>query len=246
MPRRDHRIAASSCWHTHPPERVFKEHLRHVKDYKPTVYAMLGDAGDYDSASVHPNDVVKSLLSEYKAVAELLRRVREVLPKGCRLVRFDGNHDDNVKAADPRRIPKALRDAADWKNTVGVSEEFGRWEEVPYVNGRAGVRQIGPVVMYHGYECGSNSDFTEAAKMHYATGSRPGRLFVRGHTHRPLDVTQGMVNASTPLAMHYMNVGHLGPEKPQYMARKSSLLWGHAMALIETKGEAWAARLIRL
>lgn len=246
MPRSDHRIAVSSCWHTHPPARVFAEHLRRVKDYKPSVYVMLGDAIDADAASVHPVDAAKSLLSEYKSVADLLRRVREACPKGCRFIRFDGNHDDNVQVPDPRRVPKAMREAVNWQNLIGVSDEYGRWETVPYVNGRKGTRQVGPVVFYHGFECGSNSDFTEAAKMHYATGSRPDRLFVRGHTHRPLDVTRGMVNPTTPMALHYMNVGHLGPEKPQYMARRSSLLWAHGMGLIETKGATWQASLIRL
>jgi len=246
MPRRDHRIAASSCWHTHPAPKPFAEHLRRVKDFKPTVYCMLGDVIDADAASVHPVDAAKSLLEEYKAAADHLAQVRDVLPKGCRLVRFDGNHDDNVQVPDPRRIPKAMRESSNWRNLIGVSDEFERWETVPYVNDRRGVRQIGPVVLYHGFECGSNSDFTEAAKLHYITGSRPGRLFVRGHTHRPMDPTRGMVNASTPMALHYMNVGHLGPAKPQYMARRSSLLWQHAMGLIETKGETWEARLIRL
>lgn len=245
MARRE-RIAATSCWHTHPPGRVFRDHLRLVKGYRPTVYVMLGDAIDADAASVHPVDSAKSLLEEYQSVVEHLRRVREVLPRTCRLVRFDGNHDDNVQVPDPRRIPKAMRDSVNWKNLLGVSDEYARWETVPYVNGKAGVRQIGPVAFYHGYECGSNSDFTEAAKMHYITGSKPGRLFVRGHTHRPVDVTRGMVNASTPLALHYMNVGHLGPEKPQYMARRSSLLWAHGMGLIETKGDQWEAKLVRL
>ncbi len=232
------RIAVISCTHSpHTPPETHDWVLRQLQEIRPTHFGHLGDLFDAEAASVHAQDSVHELEYEYEHAANFLRSVREVLPPDCRRWINKGNHDSNIEAADPRRIPKALRSLVHWSKHPKYGEEFNRWNWVEYEKSKRGTYCIGPCVFYHGFDCGLNSDETEGIQMLMATGGHSWRIAIRGHTHRPVDPTQMFKTKKTPLPWWYMNVGTCGPLKPDYMSRKDTGLWGSAIGVIECKLE---------
>lgn len=241
----DIRIACLSC--THSPftdMRSFGEALRRIRGWKPHVVVHLGDLLESAAASVHPHEHTHDQRDEYKHAADLLRRLEVAAGGTCHTrVWMLGNHDQNIVDPDPRRIPRNLRSAVHWANqSPDLSDTFARWKQVPYVNSVRGAYTVGPVTFVHGFRTGVNSDFTEALEFHYLTGGHPGQLVVRGHTHRPVPPTR-VVFHGVPFHVSVMNVGHLSPAKPDYMSRRSSALWGHAVGLIRVRGGSWDANL---
>jgi len=65
-------------------------------------------------------------------------------------------------------------------------------------------------------------------------GGHAHRLFVRGHTHRPVGVEQCTRTSKIKLPWYYANAGTMGPLNPDYMNRKDSSGWGAAIV----RGEA--------
>ena len=237
------KIAAISCTHSpHTPSETHQWILDTIANTKGlTHFVHCGDVFDAQAASVHPDEADHTLMDEYRHAASFLKSIRQNLPDGCRLVICEGNHDDNIRRADPRRIPKGLRETALWMNTE-FAEEFKRWHWRPYIKSAAGCYRVGQVVFYHGFDCGLTSDELEGLQMNNQTGCHPFRLFVRGHTHRPLPPTQIMRTRKVSLPWWCMNVGTCGPLKPDYMTRKDTGNWGSGLALIEARMET-ASRL---
>jgi hypothetical protein len=163
-----------------------------------------------------------------------------------------GNHDDNLKSQDPRRIPRALRAVADFMHAEPFAAEARRWHWTPYVKGKRGCVEIGPVVATHGFDVGQNSDELEALQFMNATGGAPHRLFIRGHTHRPVPPTQCRRTKSIPLPWWYANAGTCGPLEPGWMSRRDTSQWGSAIIVVDVlerqrvRGRAWDARLLEM
>ena len=164
-----------------------------------------------------------------------------------------GNHDDNLRAQDPRRIPKALREVADFIHAEPFASEAKRWRWKPYRKDRQGCLELGPIVATHGFDVGQNSDELEALQFFNMTGGAPHRLFIRGHTHRPVPPTQCRRTRSIPLPYWYANAGTCGPLQPQWMARRDTSQWGSAMLVVDVgdpmcrrRGRNWDARLVAM
>jgi hypothetical protein len=199
---------------------------------------------------VWPDEHIHKLGEEYEHGARLLRRVREAVPYRCRYVWTLGNHDDNLQVPDGRRIKKEVRDLIHWNVHHEFRKEFLKWEQIPYVKSPNGCYQLGQVVFAHGFDSDLNSDELEGLQFQYMLGGIPWRLVVRAHTHRPVDVRQCFRTKKVPLACHYANVGSLGPHQPQYMSRKSAILWGPGLMVGEAVerydplgGKQWTAEL---
>jgi len=259
--RKDARVAAISCTHVpHQSERaigVLLERLAEASDDAPlTHFIHLGDLMDADAASVHADDPAEhTLLDEFHAAADLLSRIRAVLPSECELTWMHGNHDDNIQRADARRIDRRIRPLCDWNNVAEVCDEFRRWKQVPYRLGRDGCHQVGPIIFAHGYACGQNSDEMEGLRLAMACGGHAHRLIVRGHTHRPLAPTQCKRSATVSLPWWVANVGHCAFERrAPYTFRVDISRWGRALLLAEcSTGRAdrlgagsWDAELVTL
>ena len=174
------------------------------------------------------------------------------MPESCRLIWMNGNHDDNIFKRDPRRIPKALRDMIE----IGRDSrwpEFSKWAQYPYAKNQRGQVQIGQVVFFHGFDAGQTSDELEALQFNNITGGHSHRLFVRGHTHRPVPPTQCYRTRKVPLPYWYANVGTLGPLTPDWASRMDTSAWGAACLIAETKTDRpnrlcaknWEAELVR-
>ena len=243
------KILAFSCQHAPftPPDHQ-EWLLGQIAKFKPDIVVDCGDRFESAAASVHPDEHTHTLEDEYRFAADFSARIRKEAPK-ARLVWLLGNHDDNIQKKDPRRVPKALRSLLHW-NKSAWGDEFRRWEQVPYVKDERGCFRIGQVVFYHGFAHSDNSDEGEALEMAMWLGGHSHRLFVRGHTHRPERLTQAKRTKKLPLPWWYANVGTIGPLKPGYMERQSTLMWGVACAKVECDplarmGKAWDCEIVQ-
>ena len=249
------RIAAISCSHSPFTSPVAHARLMELLDeVGPTLthFVHCGDLLEAAAASVHAGEHDHTLADEFEHASNFLRSIREALPESCRLIWMNGNHDDNIFKRDPRRIPKALRDMIE----IGRDSrwpEFSKWAQYPYAKNQRGQVQIGQVVFFHGFDAGQTSDELEALQFNNITGGHSHRLFVRGHTHRPIPPTQCYRTRKVPLPYWYANVGTLGPLTPEWASRLDTSAWGAACLIAETKTDRpnrlcsknWEAELVR-
>jgi hypothetical protein len=217
---------------------------------RPRKLICAGDLFESASASVWPNEYEHTLEDEYEHGAKLLRRIREMVPYRCEYIWLLGNHDDNLQVPDPRRVKKQMRGLLHWNVHHEFKKEFLKWDQIPYVKSPNGCLEVGQVAVIHGFDSSLNSDELESLQFQYMLGGLPWRLVVRAHTHRPVEVTQCLRTRQVPLACHYANVGTLGPLQPQYMQRKSAILWGPGLVVGEAVegydplgGRQWTAEL---
>ncbi len=250
------RFAGASCFHC-PFQNLpaVGKLVRQLKDFRPEVFVCMGDLFEAEAASVHPTDKVDDIADEYRSAGELLVQLNDVLGPTCRKVWLLGNHDDNLQAPDPRRIPKALRKSVHWNRDIDWAHVFRGWEQIPYTKDKSGTFRVGQVIFAHGWDAAARSDFSEGVQIANMHGGCANLLIARGHTHRPRDITQVMFSAKTTLPWWVTNVGTMGPLKPDYMVRKDSAGWAPAVLIGEAitgrpsrmeQGRQWSAELIRL
>jgi predicted phosphodiesterase len=203
--RRKAKIAAISCTHApFTPSATRDWLLNTLADIDGlTHFGHLGDVFEAGAASVHANEHSHALADEYEEASSLLKGIREVLPDDCIRWINTGNHDDNLQAADPRRIPKALREMVHWNSHPEYGDEFRRWAWLPYEKSRKAIMRVGQVHFWHGFDAGMNSDELEGIQMISHGGWMPHALAVRGHTHRPVPPTQAKRTAKIPLPYWY-------------------------------------------
>lgn len=211
--------------------------LNHVRRYQPTHFILLGDLMDAAAASVHPDEVEHALEDEYTTAHNYLEDIRKALPKSTKLIWCLGNHDDNILTNDSRRTDKAVRSLLHWNKHYELGPSFRLWQQIPYVKNKRGLYKLGQIVFYHGFDCGANSDELEGLQMNYLAGGHSWGLTVRGHTHRPIPVTQAKRSSKVLLPHYYANVGSIGmgDKQPHYMKRKDVSQWGAGLLLGEAK-----------
>ncbi len=224
-------FVAASCIHVPYHSEEAKDWLlAKLEEIKPTHFVLLGDLFDAVSVSVHPNECTHTLEEEYEAGSQYLADVRKALPAETELVWCLGNHDDNIQTKDPRRTKSGQRSLLHWNKHREFGDEFLKWKQIPYVKGPRGVYRLGPVRFFHGFDAGMNSDEMETLQMVHAIKDQAYSLWIRGHTHRPTPyVTQCRRTQKVLLPWYYANAGTLGPLKPDYMHRKDSGMWAHAL-----------------
>jgi predicted phosphodiesterase len=234
------RVVALSCSHAPFVDwPTIKQACRIARDIKATHIIHLGDLHEADAASVHPGEQTHTLEDEYEIGSEVLNMMRHARPN-AEHVWVLGNHDDNIQCGDPRRIPKDLRGVSHWSKHALYGSVYEKWRQIPYVKSSACVYKVGHFRFYHGFDVGVKSDAIEALQMRNATGCPWNTLWVRGHTHRPVQPTQVYVNSKTTIPYWYANVGHSGPAKPDYMRRKDTGLWGHGI-FVGTTPSHWSS-----
>jgi predicted phosphodiesterase len=249
-------IAVLSCTHSpFTPPTVHRWLLDTLGSLKGVTHLVhLGDIFEASAASVHPDESQHDLLDEYKHAAAFMASLRSVLPRRTVCHAIMGNHDDNLQAADPRRIPAALRGVSNFLHVEPFASEAKHWKWTEYRKDRSGCLEIGPVILTHGFDAGRSSDELEAIQFSNFCGGHSHRLVVRGHTHRPVPPTQCRRTAAIPLPWWYMNVGTCGPLQPTWMRRKDTSQWGAALGLIRCNMRAvppfnlkdWDAQLLRM
>lgn len=228
-------FAACSCFHVpFQNDDSIDWMLSRLADIQPDNFVMLGDLFDASAVSVHPHEYEHALEYEYEQGALILQRIMGVIPN-ANYVWCLGNHDDNIKASDPRRSPYQLRSLMNWNNHHEFGRTFLHWNQIPYRKDTRGVYKLGQVCFSHGYDAGVNSDELETLQLAMFTGGQAWRLFIRGHTHRPTpNIMQCCRTKRIPLPWYYANAGTLGPLSPDYMKRKDSSQWGAGIVVGET------------
>ena len=250
------RVVAISCTHAPftPPETTkwLCDSLSKIKGIDWFVH--LGDLFEAAAASVHASseEYSHTLEDEFEFGHKLLQSIRLVLPRKAKLICHLGNHDDNILTQDPRRIPSKLRSLVDWRKHDKYGTEFKKWHWKPYEKTKDGVTSFGQVRLVHGFDAGANSDELEGIQVATMWSGVSNQLIVRGHTHRPMDVTQIKRTARIPLPYWYANVGTSGILHPTWMMRKDTSQWGTAIIVIDVKidyskegGRQWDARIIK-
>ena len=233
------------CSDLHVPfldEDAFEWLLEQIKDFKPHLLVLNGDLFEAKAASRWPSEYTHHLLDEYEKAGTVLHKLRKIAPKGCRLKFVLGNHDDNIQA--PNRLPIDIRSAVAFHKHV---DELKHWGQVPYENNpNKCMVSLGQVKFMHGFTTGKWSDRNEAV-----THGAEWGLVIRGHTHRPVPVTQAEFG-SVKVNFWYANTGCLTKFDPpmDYMKRKSTQSWGHAIVVGEASelksprvGRYWDAEL---
>lgn len=251
------RIAAVSCTHAPftPPATIkwLCDTLAATKGVDWFIH--LGDLFEAGAASVHSSSIEydHTLEDEYEFGHNMLKSIRECLPKRANLICHLGNHDDNILTQDPRRVPSKLRSLVDWRKHDKYGAEFKRWFWKPYAKSKDGVSSFGQVRFVHGFDCGANSDELEGLQVANLFGGAANQLVVRGHTHRPVEVTQAKRTSRIPLPYWYANVGTAGPLHPLWMMRRDTSQWGTAIIVVDAVmdyrregGRQWEARLVRM
>ena len=230
--KRDSVFAAFSCVHAPHHNPVAVERAIAAIPRGCTDLVCLGDLFDGHAASVHPDEAKHTLFDEYESAAGVLEQFRAAVPKTCNLFWLLGNHEANTQAPDKRRIPRGLRDSIHWNNSPWC-DVFQRWSQTDYQcpsrhNRMAGTVQLGQVIFTHGFK---TQDMAEAHSVWEASDFHPHRLIVRGHTHRPMCVTQRTIGKQLVLPLWSANAGtlvQLSPP-PNYMMRKDTNRWGPAV-----------------
>jgi predicted phosphodiesterase len=199
--------------------------VQQIEWHRPDVVVHLGDGHEMASAARWNNEERFGLASEFTAHLALLRKIRQAAGD-ARLIFLPGNHDANLLAVD--RIDPRYRGLLDYRYWEGA--ELRHWEqpcEYVYDRDRGAVR-LGQVTFSHGYECNQSSD-----EMQSITLGNPYGLFVSGHTHRPLPVTQAGKTKAVPLPYWYANAGTIRDivDSAVYMTRKRRHLWGQAVVI---------------
>lgn len=251
MAARNVKALAFSCAHSpFTPRRHLDFLLGRITQFQPDIIINLGDWFESCGGSVHENEYDHDQRDEYEFAADMSRRIREAAGDDCKLVWLLGNHDDNLQAPDKRRVPPQLRSLVHWNNSEW-KDEFLRWHQVRHENSARGTYHVGQLVFYHGYDFGKISDEREAMRMNRNTGFFSHRCFVRGHTHRPVPVTQMGAARFNELPWWYANVGTIGPLKPTYTQRMDTSYWWPATFEAECKegrlsrihGKNWSAEV---
>lgn len=166
---------------THAPlqdEPSVEAALDFVKDYKPDGFIHLGDLCDLNSLSRYaknrPGELV-SFWDEIDAANDLLDRIDRVLPKKCKRVLLEGNHD-----ARPTRF-RLNRWNSEVQSILGV-ERMGDFHELYNLKSRGWdwrnygqCYKVGKALFTHGWFYGSY----HAAK----TLKRWFKTIFYGHTH---------------------------------------------------------------
>ena len=250
------RFCAFSCTHCpYQSEDAISNLLKELKGRKITHCLHLGDVIEGSASSQWKDDPTQhSLYDEYKTASDMLKRIRQALPKDCKLIAMDGNHDDNVQKAG--RIQHDLRSLLDPRNLDGVKEEFKRWEHVPYRHGKNGTYRLGNVIFTHGF---STNDEMEAIQLAQdCHGMLANQLVIRGHTHRPVPPTQCKRSARVKLPLWFANAGYMafgdGNKRAEYTYRFSVSAWKHACIFGEAQlgrvgrmgRDSWEAELVYL
>jgi len=217
------KFLAFSCAHVPLLDRDAAELLlMQIADHKPKVIVNLGDGHEADAASKFEHDEYDwDLKDEFKLHNAWLAEIRKAAPRGAKLVFCEGNHDNNIRRKG--RLHKGVRTLCDYRDH---EPELKRWEFYPYRNDRQSVFRLGQVTFGHGWDATLNGDEFQSILLGVPYG-----LWVGGHTHRPVGVTQAMRTKAVPLPRYYANAGCLCDMDPEYMARNRSHSWGHGCVI---------------
>ena len=171
------------------------------------------------------------MADEFEAHNKILAGIRKVAPR-ARKVFLPGNHEANILSIN--RIDRKLRGLCDYRKQPDLQPELMKhWEQpVEYIlDSKRGVFRLGQVAFSHGFKTTPSGD-----EWHSIRFCVPFGLYVGGHTHRPLIVTQARKSPTLTLPYWYANAGTMRDIwDVDYMDRKDRSRWGQAVIVGEAK-----------
>lgn len=229
------KIVAFSCLHAPITSgRYFRWLIGQIEDFRPDIIVNLGDwyEGKFAKRFTKRLDETWSAVEEHRAVAEQAEALRDAAP-GASKYWLWGNHDDNAFGNQPDRIQDDLRESVHYRENVRVAPLLASWRITERYDHRVFLR-LGPVTFQHGCDSRKTMGSTERDNA-YRYGT-PFGLYVCGHTHRPLPVTQAS-ERSVPVPYWLANPGcGIDFSRAHYMERLPMDNWGHGVVLIEAAG----------
>lgn len=183
--------------------------LDFTRDYKPDIFIQLGDLCDFDSISrfdtARERDLI-GFVQEVKAANQVLDQIENVLPKGCRKVLLEGNHDRRPETYRMNRWDSKVQDILGIPRMENYDvlyrlKERG-WENYDY--GEA--FKLGKAIFAHGWFVNQY----HAAK----TVRRWFKTIIYGHTHMYQVHT---INGMDGLPVAGMSIGTLSKFNLSYL-----------------------------
>lgn len=226
------KILGFSCLHapiTHG--QYFNWLIGQIEEFKPDHIVNMGDWVEGIAMSRWPkNDRQRwTWYDELKALSEQAVAINVAAPSAKKYWLY-GNHDDNCFGDHPDRIPADLREAVQWRNNKDAAVALKDWNVIDRYTDRTRLR-LGPITFQHGTSANQSAEKDKA----YLNGT-PYGLYIQGHTHRPVELTQAR-ERQVRLPYWYCNPGTgIDFDKAFYMERCSMALWGRGAVLIETPG----------
>lgn len=211
---------------------------------RPDYVIHLGDGHEADSASRFPSEYTWTLRDEFESHNNFLRKVRIAYEPAERIF-IEGNHDANLLTVN--RINKKLRGLCDIYDGKNEPELTTYWNiGTKYEYSSRGIFRLGQVTFGHGYSSAALADEQMTLELGIPYG-----LWVGGHTHRPIPVTQARKTQRIPLPYWYSNAGCIRTLKPEFAKRMRTSQWGHALVYGEfrelnelTFSREWAAETV--
>lgn len=226
------KFLAFSCLHapiTH--SGYFEWLLGQIEEFKPDVIVNLGDwyeglaSKKFDSY----DDEDWTTEDEHVAVGLQAEAINAVAPM-ARRVWLWGNHDDNLFGKQPGRIPAGLRSLIKYSRDIEAWKGLKEWDIRAKYSHREKFR-LGPITFQHGCAISRSAEKDGA----YLYGV-PFGLYIQGHTHRPVAVSQAR-ERNVLLPYWFANPGTgMDYDRANYMARNSMALWGRGVIVGETAG----------
>lgn len=221
------RVIAFSCLHAPITDQdYFNWLIRQIEEFKPDHLVNLGDWYEAKAAKrwARHKDETWSLEDEHLEVA---RQAKEFSSRVENCTWIYGNHDDNLFGDQPDRIDPDLKACIHWRGYKSTAAALESWKVIEDYSNAARYR-LGQVTFQHGTLTNQSSE-KDASYTHGV----PFGLYVCGHTHRPVEVTQARER------QHYLPYWYANPgfgaddTKMHYMDRLSKSLWGRGCIMIE-------------
>ncbi|MCX5781776.1 MAG: metallophosphoesterase [Elusimicrobia bacterium] len=143
-------IAVYDLHYPHYHQKLWKNILRYVKQNRPDVFILGGDNMNFDAVDhwLHEKGLVRQLegkriLAEYEGFKnDIFNPLEELLPKTCRKIWLNGNHEDWVKLA----IDRNPQGEGYWEIENNLHLKDKGWEVYEYGK----YVKVGKVLFVHG------------------------------------------------------------------------------------------------
>jgi len=134
----------------HHHQKLWKNILKFIKNNQPEIFVFGGDNMNFDAVDhwLHEKGMVRQLegkriLAEYEGFkSEILNPLENLLPKSCRKIWLNGNHEEWVKIA----IDKNPQGEGYWEIEHNLKLQEKGWEVIEYGK----YVKVGKLVFIHG------------------------------------------------------------------------------------------------
>lgn len=207
-------------------EKCVSAVFKFIKAYKPHFIIQLGDLIDFDSLSSYParrkNHLV-SLQDELDAGKEMFDRIEETLPRGCKKIYLEGNHEDRLERFDINSLGGKEKKLLGRSHLGDVAEEMELSRRGWHFTRYGGIYSKGKCCFMHGNY--TNQFHAKKVVTKYFEN------IVYGHTH------QYQVHAIVGRDRHPVTATSLGTLSRFDLPYVSGLTdWVHMFGVIEYYG----------